>query len=198
MTTNKLKPRFDATSWSNLAQIGSSRAISGLSEMVNQEMTVTAFSLEEVSLENATSLIGQADDLVVGIYLLFTGNATGHLMLAFQPEIAFGLVDMAMDLPSGSTQDLGEMERSVLGEMGNIVGSFFLNAVADGAGISLIPSPPAVVMDMAGAIIGSVMAEAWEECESLTGIRLVFSTPARQIEGRFLVLPNFDTQETSG
>ena len=122
---------FDLSHWSKLAQLGSINAISGLSKMVGQEIKVSALSLEEVSTRNASALIGKPDDLVVGVYLLFSGNSNGQIMMAFLPQTAFELVDMAMGLPSGTTKELGEMERSVLAEAGNVVGSFFLNAVAD-------------------------------------------------------------------
>jgi len=194
LVTGEKRRQLDLLGWSELARLGGTNAISGLSEMVNQEMKVTALSLEEVSMASAASLIGEPEDVVIGIYLMFTGNATGHIMLAFQPQIAFALVDMAMDLPSGTTRELGDMELSALGEVGNVVGSFFLNAVADDVGIMLAPSPPAVVADMAGSLIGSVLAEAWGESESVIAIRLMFTTPDREIEGRFLVLPNFDSQ----
>ncbi len=188
----KLRDKIELADWSKLAQIGSINAITGLSKMVNQEIKVTALSLEEVTVQNATELIGKADDMTVAVYLQFSGNTKGQIMMAFPPPIAFELVDMAWGIPIGSTQVLGEMEQSVLGEMGNIVGSFFLNAVADHANLRLLPTPPVVVSDMIGAVLGSVMAEAFMETDTVFVIRLSFNTPDRQIEGRFLVLPTFD------
>jgi len=193
LTYNKASSLFDLSRWSRLAQIGSINAITGLSEMVDQEIKVTALSLEEVSMRNASALIGEPDDMMVGIYLLFSGSASGQIMLAFQPQTAFELVDMAMGIPPGTTRELGEMEQSVLAEAGNVVGSFFLNAVADHASLRLLPSPPAVVMDMVGSLISAVMAEALQESETVFVIRLSFSLPGRQIEGRFLVLPTLDS-----
>ncbi len=157
--------------------------------MVNKEFKITALSIEEVSTRNATGLIGKADDMVIGIYLLFSGNANGHILLAFKPETAFELVDMAMGATCGSTNSLGEMERSV---SANGISSFFLNGVADSVGLRLMPSPPAVVEDMAGALIGSVLVEAFRESDSLFAIKLLFSSPSKEIEGKFLVLPSFE------
>ncbi len=189
MTENKVQ--FNLANWTKLAQVGSTTAVSGLSQMVNREFKITALNIEEVSLRNATSLFGKAEDKVIGVYLLFSGNTSGQILLAFQPQIAYELVDMAMGIAPGSTVELGEMERSVLGEMGNIVGTFFLNGVADYVGLRLMPSPPSVVEDMAGAIISSVLAEAFDVSDSLFVIKLLFSSPTKEIEGRFLVLPAF-------
>jgi len=189
LTGDKANSDFDLATWSKLAHTGSVNAITGLSQMVSQEITVTALSLEEVLPRNVTSLIGKADDRVVGIYLSFSGNTSGHIMLAFQPTTAFELVDMAMGIPSGSTQELGEMERSVLGEIGNVVGTFFLNTIANDAGQCLSPSPPVVSINTVGAIISSVMPEVMALDNPIFGIRLSFSTGQGKTEGRFLVLP---------
>jgi len=195
---NDARHKFDLAGWSKLARLGSTNAISGLSQMVNQEITISALNLEEVSKRNATGLIGKADELMVGVYLGYSGNNKGHIVLAFQQGIAFELVDMAMGLPQGSTQSLGEMEQSVLGEMGNVVGAFFLNAVADNAGgLRLLPTPPTVMTDTAVAMLVPVMAEALGDNESVFVIRLIFSTVDREIEGRFLVLPNSTSPATS-
>ncbi|HEY91892.1 MAG TPA: hypothetical protein G4O07_08685, partial [Dehalococcoidia bacterium] len=126
------------------------------------------------------------------------GATHGQILLAFQPSVAFELVDMAMGIPTGSTTSLEEMERSVLGEMGNIVGTFFLNALADSADVRLMPSPPAVVEDMVGALVNSVMAEALMENESVFVLRLTFSAVGREIQGHFLVLPAFDKKGNGG
>jgi chemotaxis protein CheC len=193
--TLKSETGFNLANWTKLAKVGSTTAVSGLSQMVNREFTIKTLSIEEISTRNTSNLIGKPEDLVVGIYLLFSGNTNGQILLAFKPEIAYELVDMAMGTPPGSTNSLGEMERSVLGEMGNIVGSFFLNGVADLVGLRLMPSPPVVVEDMAGALIGSVLAEAFRDTDSLFIIKLLFSSPSKEMEGKFLVLPSFEGSE---
>jgi chemotaxis protein CheC len=192
LVTDNSKSVFNLANWTKLAKVGSTTAVSGLSQMVNKEFSVTALSIEEVSMRNASSLIGKPEDMVIGVYLLFTGNANGQILLAFSPSTAFELVDLAMGTNPGTTSVLGEMERSVLGEMGNIVGTFFLNGVADCVGLRLMPSPPAVVEDMAGALVGSVLAEAFDVSDSLFVIKLLFTTDMKEIEGRFLILPSID------
>lgn len=191
MTTDTAQVSFNLASWTKLAKLGSTTAVTGLSQMVNKDFSITALSIEEVSIRNATKLVGaNAADSVIAIYLLFSGNTSGQILLSFDPRTAFNLVDMALGLDPDTTQELGEMERSVLGEMGNIVGAFFLNSVADCAGLRLMPSPPAVMEDNAGTLVGSLLAEAFKGRDSIFVIKLKFRSQAQEIEGNFLVLPS--------
>jgi chemotaxis protein CheC len=183
---------INLANWTQLAKAGSTTAVSGLAQMVNKDFSITALSIEEVSMRNASGLIGKADEKVIGIYLLFSGQSTGQILLTFSPATAFELVDMALGLAPQTTQALGEMERSVLGEMGNIVGAFFLNSVADCLGARLMPSPPVIVQGPAGAMVGAVLAKASKGADSLFVIKLMFHSATKEIEGHFLVLPSFE------
>jgi chemotaxis protein CheC len=176
--------------WTTLAKLGSTTAVSGLAQMVNKDISITALSIDEVSTRNAAGLIGKPESKVIGIYLLFSGHTTGQILLTFAPKTAYELVDMALGQPLGATKYLEEMERSVLGEMGNIVGAFFLNSVADCLGSRLMPSPPVVIQGPAGALVGAVLAKAPKGSESIFVINLIFRSSTTEIEGHFLVLPS--------
>lgn len=195
MSKREMSQGIDVGDWSHIASIGTDSAIAGLSQMVNEDLRVTALCLEEIPVKDATSLVGEVNDVVVGIYLQFLGSVSGQIVLAFSPPVAFELVDMLMHRPAGSTQSLGEMEKSALAEAGNTVGCFFLNAMSKHGGVSTMPSPTAVVMDMAGAIIDSVLARAIGSEEHIFVIRMMFSTAGQQVEGSFLVLPRFDSNQ---
>ncbi len=130
--------------------------------------------------------------MVLGIYLNVEGDATGHLMLVHDPAMAYSLIDMQMGLPTGTTQQLDEMERSIMGEMGNITGSFFLNALADATEMTLSISPPSVMVDMAGAILGIALADIMREQDEVLVVRTTFGTANRQVDGNFLVMPTME------
>ena len=128
--------------WADLVSIGTANAMSGLSQMIGQDIDVRSFELERVPVASIAKLVGGADAQSVGIYLTVTGEADGHLMLIFEPQIAFAFVDLLMMQPPDSTREVTPMAASALGEMGNVIGAFFLNAIADATGLSLRPSPP--------------------------------------------------------
>lgn len=176
--------------WSNLALKGIDNAMSGLATMVNQQIKIKSLSLRQVPAKEAPQLIGGPEKLVIGIYLTFDGDATGHILLVHQPEVAFAIIDMLLGNAPGSTQSLEEMEQSALAELGNVIGSSFLNAIADALGLSLRPSPPDVILDMAGAILDVAVVEILQESEDVFVSETAFGTDDRQANGTFLVIPS--------
>ncbi len=176
--------------------VGFENAALGLSGMVNKPIKVISPALRIVPVEQVPNLFGKADDVVVAMYLEVSGDIAGHILLILSLEAADQLVTMLVGVEMASTETLGEMERSALGEVANVTGSFFLNALGDATGLLMQPSPPAVLMDMAGAALDApLMALALSMNEVLV-IDTWFIDEERQIKGLFLILPNSDSLGT--
>lgn len=180
--------------WTELVSKGVRNAIRGLSELVGQDIAISYLEARTIELKNTAELVGGPEVETVAIYLSVSGAADGHMMVVYHPKTAFELVDLMMDEPSGTTQQLGEMETSALGEMGNIVGSFFLNALADATGLDLRVSPPVVMVDMAGAILDPILAHVMIDMDEALVVETVFGTDNRQINGTFLCMPSPELQ----
>ena len=178
--------------WAELVSIGTSNAMSGLSQMIGQDIDVSEFTLRKVPVASISELVGGPEAEAIGIYLTVSGAADGHLMLIYEPRIAYAFVDLIMMQPPETTTEIGEMERSALGEMGNIIGAFFLSAIADATGLELRPSPPSVMADMAGALLDVVSAEILMHSDETFLAETTFSTGDRDISGVFFVMPSDD------
>ena len=176
--------------WVDLTSKGMMKAISNLSCLVGCEVQVTALQTRYVPARDAAYLLGGPEKDTVGIYLGVNGSATGHVLIVFEPNTALGLVDILLETAPGSTKVIGEIEQSALGEVGNIMGSSFLNTLADVSGLDLRITPPSVLKDMAGAILDPALAEIMQETDTLLIVETIFGIRSRQINGTFLVLPN--------
>ena len=173
-----------------LVLLGSQNAITGLSQMVDQEIDMTAVSARQIPVDEVPDFFGGREQVAVAVYLAVTGATEGHMFLVYPPETAMSLVDLLLGEEPGTTQELTEMEASALGEMGNIMGSFYLNALSDASGLILVPSPPAVIMDMAGSILDVALADILQESDDALVVEAIFTTKDQQISGNFLVLPS--------
>lgn len=85
-----------------------------------------------------------------------------------------------------------EMALSVLAEVDNVVGSAFLNVMADSISGRLIPSPPSVVADMAGALLSTALVSTLERAgrvaETVSVVHTSFGTPDGQVEAMLIWL----------
>jgi len=168
---------------------GVSNAVAGLSQMVGKDIKIASINLRKVLVREIPELFGGPQEMMVGVYLAICGNTNGHMIAIYEPQTAFDLVDLLLGQAPGTTKELSDMEQSVLGEVGNIMGSFFLNHLANTTGQALQPSPPAVLMDMAGAILEVATVSVLEQSEYTYVIDTVFETSDRQVAGTFLVMP---------
>jgi chemotaxis protein CheC len=179
--------------WVELVKVAVAHSISGLSVMVGREVTASRLDARSLPVGEVPEALGGAATYAVGVTVAIE-NRSGHLGLVCEPETAGKLIDVLLDRPDGSTvcSDLGrlsELERSALGEMGNVMGTFFLNAVADRTGCELRPTPPVVAMDMTGAILDAPLAEILMEADDLVMVDALFGTHDRKISGTFIVMP---------
>ncbi len=173
----------------NLIRVGASKAIAGLSTMVGKQIEITNVAMNKMKVNKVPDLFGGPEALMVAVYLQASGYGEGHLIVGYDPDIAFKLIGEMLGGVPQSMQNLSAMEESVLGEIGNIMGSFFLSVLADNSGIRILPSPPAVMMDMAGAILDVPLASMLKNGEYTYVMAVTFGTLDGQIDGKFLVVP---------
>jgi len=184
------------TVWTWLVRKGVGRAIAGLSTMVGEDIQVDSLELKEYALRDIPEMMGGAGNTVVGIYLAIGGDSTGHFVVIYAPSVAFQLVDIQMQQPLGTTVSLDSMRYSALSEIGNIMGSFFLNALSNATGLVLTPSPPAVMVDMVGAVLDVALTNLCYEGDSALVARSNFGTEGRKINGTFIIMPSHEFMKT--
>jgi chemotaxis protein CheC len=193
MTQNTL---FDQDLLEKLKSItgeGVNNAAHGFSKMVGRKIHVNSPTAQLVHILQIPEIAGKPDDDAVGIYLRFQGDVDGQIMMIVPLIKALELVDLIMSVPHGTTQHLGSLERSALGELGNLCGSFFLNSVARITEAKFQPTPPAVMVDMIGAILDIVVATTGGISEQALLIKANFMDGERCVEADFWVIPDLNS-----
>ncbi len=178
-----------------MANVGIYNAARGLSGMVGESLTVDNPGVKLVPLTDIPNLLGGPEAEAVGIYLRAEGSLGGQIMLVVPYNKSLELADMIIGLPSGTTTQLGSLERSALAEMGNVTGTFFMNAVAEATGLAIRPSPPAVMVDMVGAVLDIVLATAAQLSEHVMMIQATFGCAGREVVTDFWMIPDRITLE---
>ena len=136
-----------------LANVGSGTASTALSSMLGRSVDITVPSAFVLPMAEAVDSIGNPEDDVTGIVLGVFGDMEATVLLLVNPNHAALLCGM-LGVPADS-----EFGESALMEIGNIVGSSYINALAMMTGMEIEPTPPGLATDMLAAIVESVLAQ---------------------------------------
>ncbi|MEE8046385.1 MAG: hypothetical protein V3T49_06060, partial [Dehalococcoidia bacterium] len=169
-------------------------SIQALAEMSGQTIHSELVKPYKIDVTRIPDCLGGADKVAVGVLLGIERIPAFHIALIHSPESAYQVIDILMGQPIGTTTGLGEIEISVLGEMGNIMGGYFLNTVGDASGYELRPTPPSVRMDMTGAILDYAIASLMMETDEVTMIEVNYGTAEAKVDGVFAVMPSPELQ----
>lgn len=165
-------------------------AARGFSKMVGKKLNLSQPQVSLMPLDQLPLLLGGPETEAVGIYLRTHGEIAGQMMLVLSHDKALELVDLILDETPGTTTALGSLERSALAELGNLTGTFFLNALAASTGLSVRPSPPAVMVDMIGAILDVVVATYGGVGPNVLMLHVMFLSDEREAQADFWVIPD--------
>lgn len=144
------EPQLDALR--EIANIGSGNASTALAATIGQEVGIDVPKTLVLSMAEAVEAVGPVETEMTAIMLGVVGDFTSAVLLLTRPADASVLYGV-FGLEPGD-----EMADSALAEIGNIVGTAYINALAAITGLEIEPTPPAVVTDMLGAIVSTVIA----------------------------------------
>ncbi len=133
-----------------LANIASGNAATALSQMLGREVGLNVPRVLALPLADAVDACGSPDDATTSVVIPLDGDIDGVVLLLIDPEGADALCEL-LGVEAGS--EIGE---SALREIGNILGTSCLNALASMTGLHLEPCPPHLTTDMLGAIVSSL------------------------------------------
>ena len=136
-----------------LANIASGTAATALSQMLGQEVELHVPRALALPLADAVDSAGPAEEVVSGIAFELEGDIQGLVLLLVPDKDAQMLCEL-LGVEPGT--ELGD---SALAEIGNILGTSYLNAIVAMTGLALMPSPPYVATDLLGAIVASLLAQ---------------------------------------
>ncbi len=131
-----------------------------------------------------------ADAMMTGLYLGMDGDVQGHFLLLLAPNDARALVAPLIEEVQPPPEQREAMIQSALGEVGNITASGLLNALADATKLRIYPSCPAVVTDMAGAILELPLLDIAMVAEEALYIETSITTAGFSATGSVALIPH--------
>lgn len=178
------------SAWDDLIVEAVQDSIGALTDMSGQQIRAELVNSYKIDVTDIPDALGGAGNVAVAVLLGIEQIPSFHIALVHTPATAFNVVDIMIGNPPGTTTGLGELELSTLGEMGNIMGTFFLNKIGNTTGFELRPTPPSVRMDMTGAVLDYAIASLMMETDEVTMIETKYGTDTVKVDGVFAVMPS--------
>lgn len=173
-----------------IGNVGAGNSATALSQIIDRKIDMTVPQVAIMPLGDVPDVVGGPDAMVVGVFLRVYGLAPGSILFLLPRDSAFYLVDMLMGRSQGYTTTLSSMDESALMEIGNILAGAYLNALSHFTNLTLLPSIPALAMDMAGAILSVVLIQLGQMGDHALVIETEFTTEADGVKGHFFLIPD--------
>ncbi len=175
-----------------LGNIGAGNAMTALSQMLQCKVDMKVPQVKLLEFGQVGDMMGGEEQIMVGVFLGVEGDVTGSMMFMVEEKSARHLIQkitMGM-LPDGS--EFEEMGLSAMKEVGNIITGAYLNSLSTMTNLKIYPTPPALTVDMAGAILSVPAIQFGIYGDKILMIQSQFYDEI-QLDGYFILIPDIES-----
>lgn len=177
-----------------LGNIGAGNAMTALSQMLQCKVDMKVPQVRLLEFSEVGEMMGGEELIMVGVFLGVEGDITGSMMFMVEEQTARHLIQkitMGM-LPPGN--EFEEMGLSAMKEVGNIITGAYLNSLSTLTNLKIFPTPPALTVDMAGAILSVPAIQFGIFGDKILLIQSQFHDEI-QLDGYFILIPDMESYE---
>lgn len=177
-----------------IGNIGAAHASTALTNLVKKTIMVDVPECFICKAEQLPSTFGNQEEVVVACFLDAIANEKGAILLLFPQEMAKSLSELLIGREPTLNRDLDEDDMAAVAEIGNICASAYLSAISQFLDQTMIPSPPAVAIDMLAAILQYPAALVAEQMDHVVVIKTRFIYEGNSYGGSILYLPDRESR----
>jgi len=175
-----------------LGNIGAAHAATTLSQMLGSSVEMSVPGITIVDIAHLGEYMGEESAAMVAFELQGDIPHGGFIIFYITRESAIRLTNTMLGLTE-MDRPMNEMDQSALLEVGNIMVSAFLDATAELLGFVMLPSPPALSIDMAHAAMQTLIAQSTDDMDEV----MLFSTELvcseHKVDSDIILMPEHKT-----
>lgn len=176
-----------------LGNIGSGNAATSLASFMGKEINVNVPDVKILGFNEVAEYVGGPEKVVMGLLITIDGDIDGMILYIFDGQFVDSVINSFFGSNFTSFGELGEMELSACGEIGNIMASSYVNALASMTGMTINISVPSITSDMAGAILSVPSAKFAEIGDKVLFIDDSFGIGANKVKSNMILVPEMDS-----
>src|SRR5512137_597182 len=175
-----------------LGNIGAAHAATTLSQMLGSTIEMSVPAIKVIDLSQLGDYMGEESAAMVVFELQGDIPHGGYILFYITRESAIRMTNTMLGLTE-TNRPLSEMDESALLEVGNIMVSAFLDATAELLGFVMLPSPPALTIDMAHAAMQSLIAQMQEETNEVLLFSTELTCEEHKVDSDIIMMPERST-----
>ena len=173
-----------------IGSIGTSHAATSLSKMLQKEIRITIPQVNILGYEEAVDRIGDMELIVAATLVKMSGDVDGLMLFLFNLDFANTVLEKMIGESYKGFEEMDELARSALTEIGNIIICSYINAFSQLVNVDIELSVPSATMNMLGAILTVPIAEYGYETDKLMYCNADFVMDGKQLSDWLLMLPD--------
>ena len=180
-----------------IGNIGAGNAATALATILDEKVEISLPVVKITDFDTAVRALGGAESMTVGVLVSFFGEANGMIMFLLKMEDAKKVMSILLrDYEEENEEDaeeISEMKLSAIREIGNILGSSYINSIATLTGLKINLTVPYIAIDMAGALMSVPIIEFGAVGDKIMFIEEVFSGSENNLRSNVIMFAQIDT-----
>lgn len=180
-----------------IGNIGAGNAATALATILDEKVEISLPRVRITDFDTAINALGGAETMTVGVLVNFDGEAHGMIMFLLNMEDAKAIMGILIqDQEEDEEGQLSELKLSAIKEIGNILGSSYINSISQLTGLRIHISIPYIAIDMAGALMSVPIIEFGSIGDKVMFIEEVFSAEENNLSSNIIMFAEIETLKT--
>lgn len=189
--TDKGSLQFDTLK--ELGSIGTGSAATALSTMLGRKIKMELPEVKLVEFNRAIYDLGGPEQIVAAVLAEFSGEMNGIMLFLQNREFINVVLEGLMGKRINELIELTELELSALTEVGNIIISSYVNALANLVGMNVSLSVPTTTVNMLGGIMNVPIVMYGYTTDKLMTINGTLECDGEELNCKLLLHPDEQT-----
>ncbi|MGI6751260.1 MAG: chemotaxis protein CheC [Anaerovoracaceae bacterium] len=180
-----------------IGNIGAGNAATALSTILDETVNISLPKVRISDFDTAINALGGPEVMTVGVLLNYDGEANGMIMFLLNMEDAKGIMSILIQEDEDDAEgELSDLKLSAIKEIGNILGSSYINSISQLTGLRINISVPYVAIDMAGALMSVPIIEFGSIGDKVMFIEEAFLTEENNLTSNVVMFAEIETLKT--
>lgn len=180
---------FQLDALREIGNVGAGNAATALSQMVGRRVDMSVTKVLVLPTDGIAGFLGGLDQNVAAVHMPIYGEVCGISLVFFPLDRINELCGMLIGKVEKDPFHLSELGQSAIKELGSILTGAYLSALFRFVHIQMIHGVPGLALDMAQAVLDTVLVELEQKEEIAIVIETEFLENEKQLTGSFFLLP---------